>query len=226
MRNGLIATAAVLCGMQVASARRRPQDITPPSASGYGYYPAPAPYYQGYPPAAYVPNGYYANYPVYQKAVSPAPVAALPEPAKAPAQPVSPPTMPGEERPTPGAMLPEFVGPAPAAEAGRQRFWASVDYAAAFMKNGRTAVPLLTTGSLADAPAEGALGQPGTAVLVGTDLDFGMFSGVRLDLGFFLDADEHGHWTSAPFTKCSGTFASTRRRTRRATRSLPGLSST
>ena len=49
--------------------------------------------------------------------------------------------------------------------------------------------PLVTSGSTGDA-VPGALGQPNTAALFGANnVDFGLFSGIRADLGLFLDYD-------------------------------------
>lgn len=64
-----------------------------------------------------------------------------------------------------------------------QRLWVSADYLLWWVKNGPLGVPLVTTGSLADA-APGALGQPGTRVLFGNNsIDYGTFSGMRIGAG-------------------------------------------
>ncbi len=70
-----------------------------------------------------------------------------------------------------------------------EKFWASADYTISWMQQERAPGPLATTGFIGDLNA-GALGQPGTAVVFGSkDTDFGMFSGIRVEAGFFLDAD-------------------------------------
>ena len=68
----------------------------------------------------------------------------------------------------------------------KDTFWVRADYTMGFLRPMRV-TPLVTTGNpLDDHP--GALGQPGTSVLYGgNSIDFGMFSGVRLETGFFLD---------------------------------------
>src|SRR5947199_336391 len=48
----------------------------------------------------------------------------------------------------------------------------------------------VTTGGVMDVHP-GALGQPNTGVLFGDSLDFRMFSGVRWDIGIYLDEDAH-----------------------------------
>jgi hypothetical protein len=54
------------------------------------------------------------------------------------------------------------------------------------MRPERTKFPLVTTGSVTDAHP-GALGQPGTSVVVGNKLNFNNLSGTRLNMGFFVD---------------------------------------
>src|SRR5579872_3631254 len=61
-----------------------------------------------------------------------------------------------------------------------------------FVRPIHTPGPLVTTGSLADAHAA-ALGQPGTSVLFGDHINFGMFSGVRTDVGIYMD--DCNHWS-------------------------------
>jgi hypothetical protein len=78
----------------------------------------------------------------------------------------------------------------PYAWAGKQKFWIGAGYTMAFVRPERLSAPLVTAGSQADA-VQGAIGQPGTTVLVGNDnLDFGMLSGVRAEVGFFLDSSD------------------------------------
>jgi len=70
-------------------------------------------------------------------------------------------------------------------------FWVNADYDLAWIRPGRIqGGPLVTTGSPLD-PLPGALGQPGTAVLFGSDLRFRMFSGLEMNAGIFLDDGDH-----------------------------------
>jgi hypothetical protein len=57
-----------------------------------------------------------------------------------------------------------------------------------FIRPEHVAVPLVTTGSVADINP-GAVGQPNTVVLSGDTLNFGMLSGVQTDAGLFLTPD-------------------------------------
>src|SRR5262249_30037010 len=59
------------------------------------------------------------------------------------------------------------------------------NYAMLFIRPERVAAPLVAVGSPADFPP-GAIGQPGTTVLSGDSLNFGMLSGVQADAGVFL----------------------------------------
>ncbi len=69
------------------------------------------------------------------------------------------------------------------------RIWGGFDYLMYWVRKGSTP-PLVVTGSPAD-PFPGALDQPNTRVLFGDHgLDYGRFSGLRLDLGAWLDRDE------------------------------------
>ena len=71
-------------------------------------------------------------------------------------------------------------------------FWVGVDYLNWRIKNGPLPNPMVTSGSLSDA-VPGALGQPGTQVLAGGNssngMDYGPFSGIRMNGGFYLDDD-------------------------------------
>jgi hypothetical protein len=69
--------------------------------------------------------------------------------------------------------------------------WVGADFILGWIRRGPLGVPLLTT-STTDDPAvfRGALGQPGTIVLFGDrDLSFGLFSGLRVEAGLWLDQD-------------------------------------
>jgi hypothetical protein len=73
-------------------------------------------------------------------------------------------------------------GPAP------YRLWASGEYLLYWVKSGKLPAPLVSSGA---PPSTGILGQPGTTVLFGTDLDYSTHSGGRLNVGGWLD--EGGH---------------------------------
>jgi hypothetical protein len=67
--------------------------------------------------------------------------------------------------------------------------WLNFDFLLWFIKDGPLNVPLVTTGSTSDTNP-GALGQPHTQVLYGdNNLNFGAFSGGRLEGGVWLDAE-------------------------------------
>jgi hypothetical protein len=68
------------------------------------------------------------------------------------------------------------------------RFWVGTDYLLWWNKSA-SVPPLLTRGAAGDI-IPGALGQPGTVVLFGgNNVDYGSFSGVRVNGGANLDAD-------------------------------------
>ncbi len=65
--------------------------------------------------------------------------------------------------------------------------WVQGEYLSSFIRPMRVSAPLVTEGSPNDLHP-GALGQPGTSVLYGgSPIDFGMFSGFRMEAGGFLD---------------------------------------
>ena len=67
------------------------------------------------------------------------------------------------------------------------RGYIGIDYLLAWINKGPLSTPLITTGNPLD-PNPGALGQPGTNVLFGTnDIDYRMFHGVRAEVGYFVD---------------------------------------
>ena len=68
------------------------------------------------------------------------------------------------------------------------RFWVSAEYLYWWTK-GSNLPPLVTAGSPGDA-VPGALGQPGTRILFGGDLDSQGHNGGRFEAGFWLD-DSH-----------------------------------
>ncbi|HYV38480.1 MAG TPA: BBP7 family outer membrane beta-barrel protein, partial [Gemmataceae bacterium] len=69
------------------------------------------------------------------------------------------------------------------------RCWASVEYLVWWIKD--APVPaLVTTGDPKEGALAGALGSPGTRILFGgSDLSFDAFSGVRINLGGWLNCD-------------------------------------
>lgn len=114
------------------------------------------------------------------------------------------PTAPQVEAPVPGILpkqvflIPEpleyITDPLPKSIILREMdgFWVGVDYLNWRIKNGPLPNPMITSGSPSDA-VPGALGQPGTRVLAGGNssngMDYGPFSGIRMNGGFFLDDD-------------------------------------
>jgi hypothetical protein len=84
------------------------------------------------------------------------------------------------------------IGPllSPQCSTNGYRSWASSDYLLWWVKGAPLPIALVSTGSPADA-IPGAIGQPGTRVLLGNeDQRFGAFSGIRLTLGGWLDSDQ------------------------------------
>lgn len=66
--------------------------------------------------------------------------------------------------------------------------WVSADYLMGWVQSYRLPIPLVTTGSTADA-IPGTLGVPGTQVLFGDEVTFGNFYGFQAALGAFCDDD-------------------------------------
>lgn len=66
--------------------------------------------------------------------------------------------------------------------------WASVEYLNWWIRSGPLSFPLVAVGNPAD-PIPGALGQRGTRVLTGREIDFGSRTGARLTLGAWLDSE-------------------------------------
>ncbi len=74
-----------------------------------------------------------------------------------------------------------------------------VDYLMGWFKSAPSRIPLVTTGSAADAPA-GGLGSPNTQVLFGRgNIDFNLAQGFRLELGSWLTSDQHYGWSASGF---------------------------
>ena len=215
-----------------------PNRYTYPTAAtgypnGYSYPTAATGYPNGYSyPAAATgyPNGYYpASYPRSVEAA--ANTQAVPEQPHAPVAelPAAPNAESSVEVPGPAyAAAPEGEAcpvPVPIPQApvaadgwapGKDRFWVSAGYMMSFIKPERLATNLVTIGSLADQAAggvAGALNQPGTIVIFGNNnINFGMFSGIRMEAGFFLDdsnrysldvAGEYAFQKSMQFAKTS-----------------------
>ena len=176
-----------------------PQAAMPQAAMPYNpagnYYPVAA--YPGYP-MPMVPDST-GGMPVNAGAM---PMPAMPAEAM-PGMPL--PAAPFEDPsgPTPGMPLPKSALAADEDSYNRdhddddkfhrpcnEHCWASFDYTMAWFQPQRIATPLATTGSPVD-PHPGALGQPGTVILFGNDhADPGLFSGIRGELGVFLDDND------------------------------------
>lgn len=85
---------------------------------------------------------------------------------------------------TPLLVPAEPFGPGPT------RFWFRSDYLIWWTKDAPLPAPLATVGFANDSPP-GALGQSGTQVIYGgQNVDLGAASGWRLDLGYWLDAEQ------------------------------------
>jgi len=71
-----------------------------------------------------------------------------------------------------------------------QPIWVSVDYLNYRIRNGPLPTPIVTSGQPGDA-IPGAIGQPGTKILLGgpnsNGLDYGALSGIRISGGVYLD---------------------------------------
>jgi len=86
----------------------------------------------------------------------------------------------------------------------QSRLWVSGEYLLWWIKNGPSPPPLAALGSIAD-PVPGALGQPGTSVVLGgKELDYPSFSGGRFGAGYWLDSEQR--WG----VEASGFFLGTR----------------
>ena len=185
--------------------------------NGQGYPPMMNPY--GYAQPVQYPNAYYGNntprgnyapsngngvtyyyvqnpngpnyYPFASPYGTPAPTGRAPVRAPTWPAPAPAPPMPVPERVDPSLGDPNLGGRKPIVSFHRQPdecFWFKADYAATFIRPMRTP-PLVTLGSVNN-PPQGALGQPSTVVVFGNNsVDFNLFSGVRLQGGLFLDAE-------------------------------------
>lgn len=185
----------------------------PAGAPGYGY---PGPFYIANPYQAAYANPYQAAYanPYYPPAFYPPapqsfrPAGYIPEapagqgPVMAPQGPMlAPPVGPSCPPPAavapcaPACMLPpdlaDIPHPEKPAEQPRREHlgWVSLQYLASWLRPEKLPGPLLTNGDPNDI-TPGAVGQPGTIPLFGQNgLDFGMFTGFRLESGLWLDKE-------------------------------------
>ena len=67
--------------------------------------------------------------------------------------------------------------------------WTAAGYEMSFIRAQRLQFPLVTTGAVTDTNT-GAIGQPGTGILFGGPIDYGVFSGARAELGVYLDDND------------------------------------
>ena len=164
MRKGFLTALAIMLSVAAVAEAQQGQPPLPPMPE-----PVPAPATLGVqqlpPPAGLTPIPGPLPYPAYP----PGPVP--PAPSSGPI--VDPVFVPLHDRP-PGLMDLQ------------QRGWVTLDFLAWWMKPGPSPSPLVTVGSANDS-IPGALGQPSTAVLIGgRNIDYGSFSGARIDAGFWL----------------------------------------
>jgi hypothetical protein len=163
---------------------------------GYAYNPYYYYYYNYYYP--YYANMYRNYYNSAQGAQVPATLtsSAPSATAAAPAPATSDLTLPmvplGPEGPTSdGAEVKAATEPV-----HRDCFWFSADYQASWIQPWRITTPLVTTGPQPSATSPpgfhtAGLGQEGTVILLGNSADFGMFNGIRLGAGVWLDEADH-----------------------------------
>ncbi len=81
------------------------------------------------------------------------------------------------------------IWPAPVAyhRSPNDQFWVSGEYLQGWIRPGPLNAPLVTSGLASDSPAAAAIGQPGTAVLFGGNINFPTTPGVHLETGCFVD---------------------------------------
>lgn len=87
---------------------------------------------------------------------------------------------PTSSKPPEGCGVPDDVCP--------PRFWVRAEYLQAWIKDGPTSIPLLTTGPN-NVLFSGSLDIAGTQILFGDKLDYGSQSGLRISAGTWLDQD-------------------------------------
>lgn len=149
----------------------------------YAYNRGNTPYY--YVQNPYTQNPYNYSAPTRAADISPSPAPAWPAPVQA--------TPPQEPEPAPTEVVDVPAPPrAPALNFRRptgECFWIDAGYVATIIRPMHMNGPLLTTASAAETNA-GSLTQPTTLVLFGDrSVDFGLFSGMRAELGLFLDSE-------------------------------------
>jgi hypothetical protein len=170
VRNRILLPLAVLLGCLGVAAAQAP---TPISSAPPALPPQPVPVQTAPPPRPV---------PVQSAPLPPPPPSPPPAPqVQAPRLVFDPTPAPVADGP-PADVLPPICGPF------CNKFWIGADYLLWWTKDNRLP-PLLTTGSVLDA-RPGALGQPGTSVLYGGDVDSGTRSGGRLYGGWWFD-DAH-----------------------------------
>jgi hypothetical protein len=204
MRKRIFCAAALLCGASLANA----QGFASETATGQplGTYFSNQGYYTSAPGYAQAPamNGYAgvgfpgaaSGYPVMPANYGYGYGYGMPVMGQLPAQPSMPMVMP--------PMMPQAMGAdlsgVPMAHEGdvidgggfevfpkaKHRFWINADYTLTWIKPQTLAFPLVTIGAAAD-PDTGALGQPGTAVIFGDNINQNQQNGFMIDTGFFLD---------------------------------------
>jgi hypothetical protein len=164
-------------GYGVTPANYYPNDGTYPAAVGYNY---PAGYPTGY---GYADPGYGYGYGVgYQPGAS---YGAGFNYAYGTGYPA------GFDPGAPGEVTDGDQGPKLPSKNAVCYTWADFSYLASWARRAPLSTPLVTSGSAADAHP-GAIGQPGTGVVFGTDsIDFGLRQGIQGELGVYLDADHH-----------------------------------
>lgn len=95
--------------------------------------------------------------------------------------------------PQPGAFVSEVRDPLAPMGNEPTRFFIGAEYLLWNIKPGPLPVPVATTTTLQPPPITGAvgrLGEPGTVVVLGnTDLQFGTFSGLRMNAGYLINPE-------------------------------------
>jgi hypothetical protein len=119
----------------------------------------------------------------------------------APIQAQQAPTVP-KDAPAPAAGATLHTSPCPpdipviarceiSCEPNDPRIWGSAEYLFYFLKPSPVPVPLATTGPAAGRGILGNTAGPGQVVLGNADTDFGMFNGLQLTLGGWLNRDQN-----------------------------------
>jgi Putative beta barrel porin-7 (BBP7) len=119
-----------------------------------------------------------------------APAAEKTLPADVPLTGAADPNLVGAPAPAESPSCPQVDCGIPCTEYG-PRIWGSSDYLLWWVKSAPLPVPVVTTGDPAQGFLAGAIGRPGTQVLLGNhDVGFGAFSGGRVTLGGWFDRDQ------------------------------------